>query len=44
MLEVLVELRDDKAELDKKLKGVNGEIDAIEAEIIGDMVASNDQL
>ena len=42
LLEFLIELRDSKAELEKKLKGLNEEIDGIESELIEDMVANND--
>ena len=42
LLDFLVELRDNKSGLEKRLKGVNEEIDSIEKEIMDDMVANND--
>jgi hypothetical protein len=42
LLEFLIELRDDKAELENRLKGLNGEIDGIEQELIEDMLQSED--
>jgi hypothetical protein len=38
LLEFLIELREDKAELEKKLKGVNGEIESVEEGLIADML------
>jgi hypothetical protein len=42
LLEFLIELRDDKAEQERKLKALNGEIDGIESELIADMVDNED--
>ena len=42
LLEFLIELRDSKAELESKVKGLNGEIDSIERELIDDMLANED--
>lgn len=42
LLEFLVELRDDKSELEAKLKALNGEIESVEQELIEDMLANED--
>ena len=42
LLEFLIELRDDKSDLESKLKALNVEIDGIEEELIADMVAGGD--
>ncbi len=42
LLEFLIELRDAKSDLEKKLKGLNGEIDGIEEELISDMLEHED--
>jgi hypothetical protein len=42
LLEFLIELRDDKAELERKLKATNGEIEGIEDELIADMLDNED--
>lgn len=42
LLEFLVELRADEAELKEKLKKLREEMDGIEAELIENMVANND--
>lgn len=42
LLEFLVELRDNKAELDSQIKGLNAEIESVESEIIADMLDNED--
>jgi predicted nuclease with TOPRIM domain len=42
LLEFLIELRDDKADLEKRLKGLNEEIAGIEEELISDMLEHED--
>lgn len=42
LLEFLIELRDNKFDLESKLKGLNGEIDSLEQELIEDMLENED--
>lgn len=42
LLEFLVELRDNKAELDSQIKALNAEIESVEGELIADMLDNED--
>ncbi len=42
LLEFLVELRENKAELDRKMKSLNAEITSVEDELITDMIENED--
>lgn len=42
LLEFLVELRDNKADLDSQIKALNAEIESVESELIADMIDNED--
>lgn len=42
LLEFLVELRDNKADLDSQKKALNAEIESVESELIADMIDNED--